>query len=451
VGDHDFTKFGLIPSVSFIIDIPDDFSGSWYNGKVYVGLKDTVFKPSSPFRHMTELYHTISKSGIISKPILFLYSDGGPDHRLTYVSVQLSLICLFLKLDLDYLCACRTAPYHSWRNPVERVMSILNLGLQCVGVAREKMAEEFEKEAAKANTLSELRAIAARTNGFKDAVVGSLSPVKSLLNSIFVRLKLHDDFILTFDSASIDDISDFWTALLAIDSTLKEDSHYTKANFSDYGDAVTFVQHCCEANHYSFDILKCGSSTCYLCKPIRLSEDVFKQLRHLPHPTPGDDGHYLPFSEVFGLTTSEEHRPSFKKKKEVQKKSNHQKNSLPFYGSVQHVKNSQLMVQCDECSMWRLIFAKHKLTKDQRSELQFILHDNVYTCGSKLQDLELRDEFQEVEVRDHACYDVIEKLYYSANYDPICIYCGKDEPFSSPSYYPLCIDCSHGGKSLVPK
>lgn len=33
VGDHDFTKFGLIPSVTFIINIPDEICGSWYDGK----------------------------------------------------------------------------------------------------------------------------------------------------------------------------------------------------------------------------------------------------------------------------------------------------------------------------------------------------------------------------------------------------------------------------------
>ena len=108
-------------------DIPDDITGSWYRGQVFVLLKDTVFEPSSPFRHACELYH-ILQSVSFSKPVLFLYSDGGPDHRLTYVSVQLSLICLFLKMNLDFLCAGRTAPYHSWRNPVERIMSILNLG-----------------------------------------------------------------------------------------------------------------------------------------------------------------------------------------------------------------------------------------------------------------------------------------------------------------------------------
>ena len=59
-------------------------------------------------------------------------------------------------MDLDFLCAGRTALYHSWRNPVERVMSVLNLGLQCVGLAREKMPEEFE-EVAKCNSLNKLR------------------------------------------------------------------------------------------------------------------------------------------------------------------------------------------------------------------------------------------------------------------------------------------------------
>ena len=65
---------------------------------------------------------------------MFLYTDGGPDHRLTYLSVQLSLISLFLKLDLALLCACRSALFHSWRNPVEWTMSILNLGFQLIGL-----------------------------------------------------------------------------------------------------------------------------------------------------------------------------------------------------------------------------------------------------------------------------------------------------------------------------
>ena len=36
VGDHDFTKFSITPSVVFVIDIPDEVSGSWYSGKLIV-------------------------------------------------------------------------------------------------------------------------------------------------------------------------------------------------------------------------------------------------------------------------------------------------------------------------------------------------------------------------------------------------------------------------------
>jgi len=142
VGDHDFT---LIPSVILRIDIPDKFEGSWYSGQVLVGLKDAVFQASSPLRHATEL-HSVLRHSIGSSTVLFIYSDGGPDHRLTYVSVQLSLIALFLNLTLDFLVACRTAPNHSWRNPVERIMSLLNIGLQCVGIMRSKVSDDNEEK-----------------------------------------------------------------------------------------------------------------------------------------------------------------------------------------------------------------------------------------------------------------------------------------------------------------
>lgn len=54
---------------------------------------------------MTELFNTLSSNGQLAKPMLCVYTDGGPDHRVTYVSVKLSLIALYLKLDLDYLLA----------------------------------------------------------------------------------------------------------------------------------------------------------------------------------------------------------------------------------------------------------------------------------------------------------------------------------------------------------
>lgn len=97
VGDHDFTKLSLVPSVAFIVDIPESMEeGTWYSGNVFVGLKDGVFEPSSPFRHAKKLFDILN-SQMIDRSILFMYMDGGPDHRLTYISVQLSLIALFLR------------------------------------------------------------------------------------------------------------------------------------------------------------------------------------------------------------------------------------------------------------------------------------------------------------------------------------------------------------------
>ena len=140
-----------------VADIPDRIE-SWYRGQVLVGYKYTAFESSSPMRHATELGSILCSNADFHKSILFLYSDGGPDHRLTYyVSVQVSLIALCLTLDLDFLCAARTAPSHFWRNPVKRIMSTLNLGLQCVGLMREKSDSDFEAEAANCNSLLALR------------------------------------------------------------------------------------------------------------------------------------------------------------------------------------------------------------------------------------------------------------------------------------------------------
>ena len=137
VGNHDFTRLSIIPFVVLIFAIPDYITRSWYDGQVAVTLKDAVFESSSPIRHATELCNLLSSTFGAIPPALFLYTDGGPDHWLTYVSVQLSLIAIFLNLDLDFPCAGRTAPYHLWRNPLQRIMAILNLRIQCVGLMRQ--------------------------------------------------------------------------------------------------------------------------------------------------------------------------------------------------------------------------------------------------------------------------------------------------------------------------
>ena len=136
VGDHDFTKSKIIPSVTLLCNVLESITESFYSGKVLVMLKDAVFEPSSPLRHCSELLHALEQSHSHLNPILCLYTDGGPDHRTTYLSVQIALIGLFRRLDSDMLVAACTAPHNSYRNPVERMMSLIDIGLQSVGIMR---------------------------------------------------------------------------------------------------------------------------------------------------------------------------------------------------------------------------------------------------------------------------------------------------------------------------
>ena len=437
VGDHDFTRMSIVPSVCFIINIPESVGSSWYTGKVLVGLKEAIFEPSSPSRHVAELYDIVITQDFETKPIMFLYTDGGPDHRLTYLSVQLSLISLFLKLDLDFLCACRTAPFHSWRNPVERVMSILNLGFQSIGLMRKQVEEELESTISKCNNMKQLRAAADKEPALVDAVLDSMSPVKIIISDVVRRLNLKGKSFEVFSAASGPEIEEVWNSLHSIDGILNVGDKHQKASLTSHPSLKDFLSHCCQQKHYSFSVKKCGDTSCHICKPPRLPSEIFSQIHHLPDPTPESDGHYKSFSDVYGTTTTEIHRPSLTKRTGKVK-------TLPFVASIQHVRNVSLVVQCEECEMWRLLYSPQKLSSIARQELATILDGYTFSCGASLHDLEFPSTLSQVCVRDLQCYDPVEKLYYSMNYDPICVHCcSEDNLVSAQGCYPQCAQCKH--------
>ena len=81
VGDHDFTKYSLIPSVCLNVDIPDHISESWYTGQVFVGLKEAAFEASLPMRHAAELGNILSRHVDRERSVLFLYGHEVSSHR----------------------------------------------------------------------------------------------------------------------------------------------------------------------------------------------------------------------------------------------------------------------------------------------------------------------------------------------------------------------------------
>ena len=60
-------------------------------------------------------------------------------------------------LDLDMIITGRCAPGHSFTNPAERIMSILNLALQNVATERSKGNDDFEKEIKSCNSMQQIR------------------------------------------------------------------------------------------------------------------------------------------------------------------------------------------------------------------------------------------------------------------------------------------------------
>ena len=168
VGDHDFTCISIVLSVCFIIDILESVESSWYTGKVLVGLKEAVFEPSSPPRHIAELHDIVTSQDLQMKPIMFMYTDGGLDHRLTYLSVQLSLTSLFLKLDLDFLCLL----YHF-------IPFIFHLEFQSIGLMRKQVEEGLESTISKCSNIKQLRAATEKEPELVDAVLDSMPPCET--------------------------------------------------------------------------------------------------------------------------------------------------------------------------------------------------------------------------------------------------------------------------------
>ena len=151
---------------------------------------------------------------------------------------------------------------------------------------------------------------------------------------------------------------------------------------------------------------------------------------------PQGDGHYKPFDTTYNTVTSEEHHPSLQ---------NHpvRQTTLPFVASVRHAKNTNLMV-----TVWRVwdvafsIYSKYKLTKAELTELSTATNDYTYTCGASLSDLGLPGQLKDVAMWLLRCYDPLEKLYYSLNKEPICIYCRTEtDVVVEEGFYPRCPGC----------
>ena len=143
-----------------------------------------------------------------------------------FVSVQLSIISLFLKEDR---VAVRTPPYNSWKDPAERVMATLNLGAQAVGLMR--TSTEIEDLLKGCNGLKSIRDLDKNNLGLniKEKILESTQLCKSLLSSIFERLVYSGDPITSFIPATDKEMNLLWSEITKIDQSLSPSDSTTAA------------------------------------------------------------------------------------------------------------------------------------------------------------------------------------------------------------------------------
>ncbi len=447
--DHNFTKFNLTPSVYLICDIPDDANSSFYRGQPVVTLKDSVFLSSSPYRHMTEFVELAKEafSERVVPPIIFFYHDGGPDHRLNYFSVMISYVCAFRWLNLDLLVAVQTAPNNSWLNPCERLMSILNLGLQCVSTARAQVSSEDEATLKSCNSMADIRREAYSKPLLKKAAADSLAPVVSLIEERFQRLSLKDKSFQIGKPASSDSIECLWSFAEMIDGTLSM-SNTTKKEVTKAKKFMDFFNAHCHARKYSFQVKKCVDPTC--CSTPRLRSETFEEIQWLPDPTfTTDKLHYKTFHELYGTNTDDTDCPSTTLRQEREK----EPSSLFTAAKVRGV------ALCLACDKPRCLYCDKQTTyKDNKVTVTLAIESNFYICGSPIFP-ENHPLSELVRVRTTVtCNSPIERSYYSnktLQLPPLCVHCGEKNCFVPAAFeqrfkqvLPICGSCHE--KKLKP-
>ena len=104
--DHDHTSRTLIPTVLLRHEISNNIDNSWYRGVPHVDLKLAATEPSSTLRNAAEVkQELISKFGKNIPPIVILYTNWGPEHRTTFLSVKIAMTALQQALYIDLLVA----------------------------------------------------------------------------------------------------------------------------------------------------------------------------------------------------------------------------------------------------------------------------------------------------------------------------------------------------------
>ena len=462
--DHDMGKASITPSV--ILQVSKEVKSvdeSFVRGKVGVTLNDSVFEGSNPFRHAAMLVKFLERGEIPN--ILLKYSDGGTDQRNTLESVRCATICLFKELNLDMVIASRCAPGHSFMNPVERVMSVLNIGLQNCALEREKMEDEKEALVKRCSSASEVRKLAVKSPEIETNWKDSIRPVKEVIAQRFQRLKLKDDPITVINTVTSEEEDMLKRHLKALFPSMDLEK-LQKAHTDKNAEYQLWKQkHCFETN-YTFQVRKCNSEEC--CPPKLLPDE---ELYWQPEPVLDHSGnHFKPFELLKGTEPTEADRPSLQSKVKRVPAATTSKQTEPTEPDTaptpgdnicipQTIQNAQATATCIDCRKPRVIFSNKVLSQRQKVLLATVLSEFEYTCGSHIFPPHSEPITKSIQVKTNiTCATPIELSYYGDKHlgkKDLCAYCASegghidsDMKKKFQRVLPICSTCANTKKPI---
>ena len=93
-------------------------------------------------------------------------------------------------------------------------MSVINLGLQSIGLARRQLEDEVDKqEVRKCGSVSKVRDLANKKPGLKESLMDSMSSVKVILTNIANRLEWKGRYFSVDVAATTENLTELWSTL----------------------------------------------------------------------------------------------------------------------------------------------------------------------------------------------------------------------------------------------
>jgi len=449
--DHDMKATSLTPSVALLCSIPDSVQQSFVRGQVTAFVNDSVTQSASPIRHAMNIRKIVQRNQANPK-VLLKYTDGGTDQRNTLEQVKSANICLFRELDLDMLITVRCAPGQSYVNPAERIMSILNYGLQNVATERERQDNETELKLKRCNSVASIRELLRKHPELLPKWKDSIEPVQALIENRFRKLKLKEEPIQCMTPPTDDDLDLLKRHLRELFPELDLE-RLQKANTNKCAAYLEWKEKHCRETNYTFQIKKCNDASC--CAPKQMEEE---KLKWLPEPELDDTReHFLPYKQATNQETTEKDIPSLTDKKVCKKNTVKPRpgSSVEIHGEIEEdeeretsgqpqvndtsiesvadvplsSQNARAVAICVECRKPRVVYSKTKLNQRKEVALAMFLREYEFSCGAHLfpPSAALSEMKKIVVTRPFVqCATPVELCYYGAELGrkDLCAHCG---------------------------